>query len=570
MILSDLIDAYNEDRQLATRRLAEYREHLRYYANNQLPHIETPVPITQNIYKAIVDKVLGLKSNNATRIKTYGQQERDFELATLLDDMLAFFTGKHEYKMQIQQAFFDMFCGGLAVFEVRLVPPSNEKNNYNFAFAALPADSVIIDANSRERDGSDAKRITKVHNFDYLDAVAVFGDKVQDVQNAGQTTANFTRRAIVFETWAHEWAHPLTNEPLARPVWNRYFWQDGEVLKFEFAPLCAGRRHPFIVQKYKIDEKFTPYGFFREVKSLQDFINYAENRQINMLRSNVIMYESGVLRDPQGVQSALMRERGSIEVQAGALSGGRFKILDNNPNYQPLNAKIADKISIMTNLSGLSEENLGLATGTRTSGSAVAQRQQAGLVGIAAFLDSCDSLEIGVLHQLIECIQCYFDKPQIYAIADKKRTLRYFSADRAGLKRLAVGEFDLNFTSVVKTPFRDEMLTYLAEIIKGVASIRPDIVGEMLPLFIENADPSIALDLREAFAAADEKAAQITPQQQEQQEIQSAMQMQLLAKTQAETAKLQSQAAVANAAAQQGRTSQTRLKGTDEVIDTRS
>lgn len=570
MILADLIDSYNEDRQAQAGQIAEFSEHLRYYANNQLPQMQTPVSVTQNIYKTIVDKVLGLKSNNQTRIKCYGQQERDLELATLLDNILAYFTGKHEYKMAIQQAFFDLFCGGLAVFEVNLLSPKEAKNNYNFAFSALPSDCVVLDSNSRQKDYTDAKRITKVHNFDYFDAVALFGEEVQSVLNGGTSGGGYSRRAVVFESWVQEWVNPLSGEALARPVWNRYLWQNNAVLKVEFAPLCGGAAHPFVVRKYKIDENFKHYGFFREVKSLQDFINYAENRQINMLRSNVIMYEAGTLKDPRGVQEVLLREKGAIEVQTGALGGGRFKILDNNPNYAPLNAKIADKISIMTNLSGLSEENLGLATGTRTSGSAVAQRQQAGLVGIAAFLDACDSLEIAVLKQLIKCVQFYFNKPQIYAIAEKKQVLRYFTATRANLQKLAIGEFDLNFTSVVKTPFREEMLTYLAEIIKGVANIRPDIVSEMLPLFIENADPSIALDLREAFRVADEKASQVSPQQQEQQELQNAIQMQLLAKTEAETQKLQSQAAVAQVAAQQGRSSQTRLKGTNEVIDTRS
>lgn len=46
MILADLIDSYNEDRQAQAKQIAEFSEHLRYYANNQLPQMQTPVSVT--------------------------------------------------------------------------------------------------------------------------------------------------------------------------------------------------------------------------------------------------------------------------------------------------------------------------------------------------------------------------------------------------------------------------------------------------------------------------------------------------------------------------------------------
>ena len=59
--------------------------------------------------------------------------------------------------------------------------------------------------------------------------------------------------------------------------------------------------HPFVIAKYQIDEKNRWYGLFRDIKPLQDFINFAENRAVNMLGSFKALFEDDAVLDTEGV-----------------------------------------------------------------------------------------------------------------------------------------------------------------------------------------------------------------------------------------------------------------------------
>ncbi len=74
-------------------------------------------------------------------------------------------------------------------------------------------------------------------------------------------------------------------------VWNRYLWNEqAGIYKFEPKPFKNGL-HPFIVAKFYIDEKNRYYGLFRDIKPMQDYINFAENRMGNMMGSFKAMFE---------------------------------------------------------------------------------------------------------------------------------------------------------------------------------------------------------------------------------------------------------------------------------------
>ncbi|BAO97544.1 hypothetical protein NY40_0525 [Helicobacter pylori NY40] len=62
-----------------------------------------------------------------------------------------------------------------------------------------------------------------------------------------------------------------------------YLWNKSSgIYKSELKPFKNGAC-PFIVAKLYTDELNHYYGLFRDIKPMQDFINYAENRMGNMM-----------------------------------------------------------------------------------------------------------------------------------------------------------------------------------------------------------------------------------------------------------------------------------------------
>ncbi|BAM12820.1 hypothetical protein HCN_1636 [Helicobacter cinaedi PAGU611] len=85
--------------------LKEYKEAKAYYHGHQLAAQELEklarrwqIPIYENIYKMICDKILGYKIQSLQEIKVSGRQEQDKPLANLLNDLLRCLTHKKTMK----------------------------------------------------------------------------------------------------------------------------------------------------------------------------------------------------------------------------------------------------------------------------------------------------------------------------------------------------------------------------------------------------------------------------------------------------------------------------------------
>ena len=59
------------------------------------------IAVVENIYKMIVDKILGYKSESIQEVKLSGRQEQDKPLATLLNDLLKVFSQQDGFDSEI-------------------------------------------------------------------------------------------------------------------------------------------------------------------------------------------------------------------------------------------------------------------------------------------------------------------------------------------------------------------------------------------------------------------------------------------------------------------------------------
>lgn len=73
------------------------------------------IAVVENIYKMIVDKILGYKSESIQEVKLSGRQEQDKPLATLLNDLLKVFSQQDGFDSEIIKRDKELILG-MAVF----------------------------------------------------------------------------------------------------------------------------------------------------------------------------------------------------------------------------------------------------------------------------------------------------------------------------------------------------------------------------------------------------------------------------------------------------------------------
>lgn len=545
--IDELQKLYDMDFEANQSSLKEYDEAKKYYHGYQLPsdvaaelqHRGQP-PIVENIYKMIVDKILGYKSESIQEIKLSGRQEQDKPLATLLNDLLKVFSQQDGFDAEIIKRDKELILG-MAV--IKLWVEKDIYGDFHISIENIPASSFIVDKYSLEKTAKDARRFHRTINLNADEARLQFGREVSRVENQ-----QYDDRVSVVETWLKEVCVDENGKSFLG--FSRYVWNSTDgILAYEPHPFKT-REHPFIICRYQIDEKYRWYGLFRGIKPMQDYINLAENRMLNMMSSMKIFYEADAVENADDFVESASLDNAVVKVNQGALSQGKINFVQNQAQIAALSNKVNEKLNLTKILSGLNDEALGFG-GTRQSGIAMQQRQEVGLMGLGEYLKTSDEMDKAIFKKALNLIMHYFTKEQVFKIVDKKTGERYFKINDKNDEKTAIkiGCFDLIYKTQLKQFGREERFTHWSEILKSLSQIRPDITANLLPIMLKDTESPVVEDIEEVLAKADESAAKNAEQQGQIQNLQLELQIAQLkadiAETNARAAKYTEQARLA-------------------------
>lgn len=508
--------------------IKEFKTARDYYSGRQLPSDVIAVlkergqpPIHENILAMIMEKIEGYKSMARQDMVVVGRQREDRDKAEVLSDVLKSISDTPEYIREKRASDTDLLLG-LSVVEVYIKELASTDSfgikEKVIKIARISPSSFLIDPFSRKSDGSDAKYFIKCMSMDYEDALSYFGERAKELQR--QRISNYRTRVNIYEFWCKE---------VRENIWSRYVLGDIDVLlSYEKQPLKSGN-HPFCIQKYATEGNAW-YGFFRNLKPQIDFINFAENRMANMIGTSKILYEAGAVDDANQFADEVNVDNAVVRVKDGAITNNRVQVMNNQPQIAALSAKIADARATAQRLSGLNDETLGLAV-SRLSGSAIEQRNNAGVVSLQRFLLASEAIDKEIFSRAIELITHYFDAEQVFRIAEKDSSERYFTInerarDEAGnlitneqgrvsvKNRIDVGFYDISLhtTPHVKTK-REDMLKSWGEIIKTILPLNPSLAEPLIPLMLRDTDSAVARDIEELLRVQKEKQSEGNPMQ---------------------------------------------------------
>lgn len=434
-------------------------------------------PVSENIFKVIIKSYLGRKFSSATQVKIFGKQEEDAPLAELLNSLIYSFTQKPDFVKQTKLRDTDLLLG-CGVVELNL--SKNGAGDFVITPKRLNPLNLVIDARSVEYNASDSKRFSKFLSVSSDEARRLWaGKNVIYSQDNG-----VYQRASVVESWVCEGG-----------VWNRYFWQEGgEILGYEETPLCFGKTHPFVVAKFECDEEGRFYGLFRDLKPLQDFINYSANRLTKLLNVNSYLYESGALDNPRAFSLAVSRGDNAIAVPKGSLERGLIREINHGSQIAQINALIREKRDLLSLVSGVNDAYLNLEINANSQ--MVQHRKELSALALGAFFGSVEVMECEIYAKMVEYIKHYFTKTQICRIADQKQVSRYIAISGSDFAKIRVGEFDVIYHITPKMSNEFETFAHWSELLKsGVLDGATAL--QLLPQILKATNSPLAGDVAE-------------------------------------------------------------------------
>lgn len=258
--------------------------------------------------------------------------------------------------------------------------------------------------------------------------------------------------------------------------------------QFPFTPIWCKRR----------SRDGTPYGVMRGIRDAQDDINKRFSKSNWLLATNQLLYETKAI-DPDrkgDVQRNLARPNGMVELEDGALSGGKVKI-ERNIDLADAQVKMMQlSAAHIHDGSGVNREQLGRDTNA-TSGRAIRAKQEEGSVTTAELFDNQRLSVMIEGKKLLSLNEQYMTLPlQVLVAGDDARKGRDWldintqelQADGTWRVKNDITKSDAVFV-VDEVDFRETTRAAQAEqFSEMLRSMPPDVQVALLDIFIDMTD----------------------------------------------------------------------------------
>jgi len=500
-----------------------------YIKGDQLPHDvkallderEQPY-MWENILKKIDSKIAGLKISSKQSIQAFGRQKEDGLQANLFTNILRTTQDSTQWWANKKRADYDLRSSAVSIVEV-VVKNTGDIDNLGkkqkeIRYLHIPTIQAHTDPFAINPDYSDMRYFHRERMLDIEDLYKYFEkSKVDKLQSFTKDTSNeydnkqqsqYSKRAKIYYSWYKEYSHKDKRDIIKYAIWC-----GDTILEAKNSPYFL-TRFPISIRRMDeidYDNPSDTRGMYYDLIPIQDRINNCHLRAIHMMGTNKLLFETSAVDDAETFIEQYSLDSAVVEVNDNALSTGKIQDIKQFNEIVQLKNEVMDLRRQAEEIIGLNSEVLGSAV-NRMSGSAIENRQNAGLVGLQQFIDTSAEQDKDLAQIALSLIQQYFKAEQVYRITEKDEADAYFVAneiqrDSNGIVKqngkpklknsLSIGRYDIILRQMPhnRGSIADRQRVW-GEMMKTMQVSHPHLLPQMVELSLEDTQSPVANKMR--------------------------------------------------------------------------
>lgn len=417
---------YTQDERKRAENRRDYRD-LKQWTEDQAEILRNrdQAPVVIDFFAKKVDALMGVEINRRTDPKAYPRTPEHEQAAEAITDALRYVEETTHFDALGTEVFEEKIVEGYAgaVTDVQ----QNAKGEWDVVVLLAHWDRVYFDPHSREKDFSDSTYFGITTWLDIADAVDMFPDHADDLENyIGSTSMEDT----AFDDRPVEWVDRRRKRVRINQEWYLesgkwmlvYYCDDmtlrepavSHLLDADGQPCC-----PLELESDYIDRQNNRYGYTQRFVDPQDEINHRRSKALHMLSSAQVIAEAGAVKDRETVSKELRKAQGYIEVGPGK----KFEI-DRNIEMGQAQLAFYNEAKAEMEADGVNPELAGRTDGA-ISGRAFMARQQGGITQLAHIYSRHSDWKKRVYRQMWARIRQFWTAEKWVRVTDNDDAVRW-------------------------------------------------------------------------------------------------------------------------------------------------
>jgi hypothetical protein len=305
------------------------------------------------------------------------------------------------------------------------------RDGFEIEIDRIPWDRMFYDPHSSEDDFSDAAYIGVVRWTDYDDAVRQYPDGADILETTltGATISDTYDDKPKYRVWADSKRRRVRVCQIWIKRGENWFWAEftkGGILVHGASPYVTDRGESdceLIFGSAYINRDNERYGLVREMISPQDEINKRRSKALHLINTSQMIYEQGVLNDPEKSRREAARPDGAIELAPGGMERFKFETrVDLAAAQMQLLQEAKNEIDMMAGNIALQGNALQRSA---ASGKAIIASQQGGAMEVASLVDALRDLDVRVFRAVWARIRQFWTAEKWVRVTDDERNIKW-------------------------------------------------------------------------------------------------------------------------------------------------
>lgn len=413
--------------------IEEQKEARRYYHGAQLTAAELKVlegrgqpPVIINAVARKINRIVGLTERIHQDPKAYPRTPQGEQGAEIATAAVRYAVEANDWKTRDAECVRQAAIEGIAGIEFKLV--EGDEGDPDISVQEVLGDDFFYDPRSVRFDFSDARYMGVAKWIDVEAAIELFPDQEETIRGLIENGSDLTTYADREFRWiniASKRVRLVEHWYKHRGKWCWCFFISTTLLDQGVSPFYDERNKTmprFVMWRGAVDHDGDSYGFFRNLKSLQDEKNARRSRALFTSVARAVILEKGSVDDVETLRRELARKDGVIEVNPGK----------EKPQVLPWETDLAAQLQFLELTNKELDEFANVDAATMTGGSinnlsgrAISLLQQPGLAEIGYFLLAYRGWKMRVYRALWSAMQRYWTSERWIRVTDDQGLAKF-------------------------------------------------------------------------------------------------------------------------------------------------